>query len=62
MKSILTVAAFAFAALFLSACSEYNAGYYQAPQPQEKSMQQVAQESVGHLSAQETANLNKLTK
>jgi hypothetical protein len=62
-RKILAAAALSAGVLLLSGCggSGYNS-YYVAPQNQQKDLNQVAKDSVSHLSAQETAQLNKLGK
>ena len=61
MKRILWTGALILGGLALSGCGAYQPVYY-TPVPQQKSMDQVAKESVGHLSAQDKADINKLTE
>jgi len=62
-KRILWTCALIFGGLTLSGCGggAYQPVYY-TPAPKQKSMDQVAKESVGHLSAQQKADINKLTE
>jgi hypothetical protein len=46
----------------LGGCSSGGNGYYAAPQPKEKSLDQVAQDEVNSLSAKERAQINKLSE
>ena len=61
-KRILWTGALIFGGLTLSGCGggAYQPVYY-TPAPQQKSMDQVAKDSV-HLSAQDKADINKLTE
>ena len=62
MKKLMGMSMAILMGVVLGGCgsSGYNS-YYVAPQPKEKSLDQVAKDSVSHLSAEETAQLNKLS-
>jgi len=63
MKKVLLTLGVSVTALLMTGCGGggYNS-YYVAPQSQEKDLDQVAKDSVSHLSAKETAQLNKLSE
>jgi hypothetical protein len=63
MKKFLLIAGVSAGIMMtLGGCSSGGNSYYAAPQPQEKNLEQVAQDEVNSLSAKETAQINKLSK
>jgi uncharacterized lipoprotein YajG len=62
MKNITTMVAIAALAGLFAGCSGGGTTYSVAPQPQEKSLEQVAQEKAHSLTPAETAQINKLSQ
>jgi len=61
-KTLMTLGIGFTALLLLTGCGGGYNSYYVAPQSQEKDLDQVAKDSASHLSAKETAQLNKLSQ
>jgi len=60
-KRIIPLGTFGVLVGMMVGCGSGYGGYYVAPPTQQKSLDQVAKDSVSHLSARETAQLNKLS-